>query len=49
MIAHRLHEVTVLRSAMVMTAGVFAIYPFAGTPWWMAGRFPRCGCRRQPW
>ena len=37
MIAHRLREVTVLRAAMVMTAGVFAIYPFAGTPWLMAG------------
>ena len=37
MIAHRLREVTVLRAAMVMTACVFAIYPFAGTPWLMAG------------
>lgn len=37
MVAHRLREVTVLRAAMVMTAGVFAIYPFAGTPWGMAG------------
>ena len=37
MIAHRLREVTVLRTAMVMTAAVFAIYPFAGTPWLMAG------------
>ena len=37
LLAHRLQEVTVLRAAMVMTAGVFAIYPFAGTPWLMAG------------
>lgn len=37
MVAHRLREVTVLRTAMVMTAAVFAIYPFAGTPWLMAG------------
>lgn len=34
--AHRLQEVTVLRSAMLMTAVVFAIYPFATTPWGMA-------------
>ena len=37
LLAHRLRETTVLRSAMVMTAAVFAIYPFAGTPWLMAG------------
>lgn len=37
LLAHRLQEVTVLRAAMVMTAAVFAIYPFAGTPWLMAG------------
>jgi MFS family permease len=37
LLAHRLQEVTVLRVAMVMTACVFAIYPFAGTPWLMAG------------
>jgi len=37
MLAHRLQEVAVLRAAMVMTAAVFAIYPFAGTPWGMAG------------
>lgn len=35
MLAHRLHEVTVLRFAMVMTALVFAVYPFAKTPWLM--------------
>ncbi|OGB06081.1 MAG: MFS transporter [Burkholderiales bacterium RIFCSPHIGHO2_12_FULL_69_20] len=37
LLAHRLKEVTVLRAAMVMTAGVFALYPFAATPWLMAG------------
>ncbi|MDO9285049.1 MAG: MFS transporter [Aquabacterium sp.] len=37
LLAHRLQEVTVLRAAMVMTAGVFALYPFAATPWLMAG------------
>jgi MFS family permease len=37
LLAHRLQEVTVLRAAMLMTAAVFAIYPFAGTPWLMAG------------
>ncbi len=37
LVAHRLQEVTVLRSAMVMTAAVFAVYPLAGTPWLMAG------------
>ncbi len=37
LLAHRLQEVTVLRAAMVMTAAVFAVYPFAGTPWGMAG------------
>ncbi len=36
MLAHRLQEVTVLRAAMLMTAAVFAVYPFAGTPWLMA-------------
>lgn len=35
-LAHRLQELTVLKTAMVMTAGVFAVYPFAGTPWSMA-------------
>lgn len=35
--AHRLQELVVLRSAMLMTAVVFAIYPFAVTPWGMAG------------
>ncbi len=34
--AHRLQEPTVLRSAMLMTAVVFAVYPFATTPWGMA-------------
>lgn len=36
-LAHRLHELTVLRSAMVGTAVVFAAYPFAPGPWTMAG------------
>lgn len=37
LLAHRLREATVLRVAMLMTAAVFAIYPFAATPWGMAG------------
>ena len=37
LIAHRLREATVLRTAMLLTAGVFAVYPFAATPWWMGG------------
>lgn len=36
LLAHRLQEVTVLRVAMVLTATVFAAYPFATTPWAMA-------------
>ncbi len=35
MLAHRLEEVTVLRSAMVCTGLVFVAYPFASNPWWM--------------
>ena len=35
MLAHRLDEVVVLRSAMLLTGLVFAAYPFAGTPWLM--------------
>lgn len=35
MIAHRLEEVKVLTSAMVLTGLVFAAYPFAKTPWMM--------------
>jgi len=35
MLAHRLREVTVLRFAMVLTGAVFALYPFAATPWLM--------------
>lgn len=35
LMAHRLNEVAVLRSAMVLTGLVFAAYPFAGTPWMM--------------
>lgn len=34
-IAHRLREATVLRGAMLGTAGVFAAYPWAGSPWTM--------------
>ena len=37
MLAHRLREVTVLRTAMLLTGAVFAVYPFAGTPWAMGG------------
>jgi MFS family permease len=37
LLAHRLQELTVLRTAMIMTAVVFTIYPFAATPWLMAG------------
>lgn len=36
LLAHRLSEVTALRGAMWMTACVFAVYPFAATPWLMA-------------
>ena len=36
LLAHRMREVTVLRAAMVGTALVFALYPFAGDPWLMA-------------
>lgn len=35
MLAHRLSEVVVLRVAMLLTGIVFALYPFAGTPWLM--------------
>ena len=35
MLAHRLNEVTVLRTAMVLTGLVFMAYPFAQTPWLM--------------
>ena len=37
LLAHRLQEVTVLRSAMLIAAVVFAVYPLGATPWWMAG------------
>lgn len=33
--AHRLNEMTVLRSAMVGAGAVFALYPFAPSPLWM--------------
>ena len=35
MLAHRLDEITVLRTAMVLTGAVFVAYPFASTPWLM--------------
>ncbi len=35
--AHRVHEVKVLRGAMVATGAVFALYPLALSPWLMAG------------
>jgi MFS family permease len=36
MLAHRVNEVTALRSAMFLTGLVFAAYPFATSPWLMA-------------
>jgi sugar phosphate permease len=35
LMAHRVNEVVVLRSAMVLTGLVFSAYPFATTPWMM--------------
>ena len=37
LLAHRLSEVVVLRCAMLLTGMVFALYPFAATPWLMGG------------
>ena len=37
LLAHRLDEVQVLRGAMLLAGAAFALYPFAGTPWLMAG------------
>ena len=37
LLAHRLSEVVVLRTAMLLTGVVFALYPFATTPWLMGG------------
>lgn len=37
LLAHRMDEVTVLRAAMLGTAGVFAVYPLVGSPWLMGG------------
>jgi predicted MFS family arabinose efflux permease len=34
-LAHRLSEVVVLRTAMLLTGAVFAVYPLAHTPWLM--------------
>jgi len=36
-IAHRMKDTVVLRSAMLGTALVFALYPFASSPWLMGG------------
>lgn len=36
-VAHRLREVTVVRSSMIGTAAVFALYPLASSPWLMGG------------
>ena len=35
--AHRMHEVKVLRAAMLSTGAVFALYPLAHSPWVMGG------------
>ena len=37
MLAHRLREAQVVSGAMLGTGIVFALYPFAGTPWLMGG------------
>ena len=37
LLAHRLSEVVVLRTAMLLTGLVFLLYPFASTPWLMGG------------
>jgi MFS family permease len=37
LLAHRLSELVVLRSAMLGTGAVFALYPLAKTPWLMGG------------
>ena len=37
LLAHRLSEVVVLRTAMLLTGAVFLLYPFASTPWLMGG------------
>ncbi|MDO8418752.1 MAG: MFS transporter [Rubrivivax sp.] len=37
LLAHRLREATVVRSAMLSTAVVFALYPLATSPWLMGG------------
>ena len=37
LLAHRLTEVVVLRTAMLLTGVVFSLYPFAATPWLMGG------------
>ena len=35
MLAHRMHEVTVVRAAMLGTAAIFVLYPLARSPWSM--------------
>ncbi len=37
MLAHRVSEIVVLRAAMLATGAVLALYPFAKSPWLMAG------------
>ncbi len=37
MLAHRVSEIVVLRAAMVTTGVVLVLYPFAKSPWLMAG------------
>ncbi len=37
LVAHRLNQVTVLRSAMVGTGLIFCLYPLAPNPWLMGG------------
>lgn len=37
LLAHRMEEATVLRSAMLGTGAVFALYPLLPSPWLMAG------------
>ncbi len=36
LLAHRLQEAQVVRGAMLLTAAVFSLYPFAHSPWLMA-------------
>ena len=36
LLAHRLREGQVLAGAMLVTAAIFIVYPWAGSAWWMA-------------